>query len=199
SIIYPAELEFIIRRFTAYNAEIAKMYIDAGAHIILVDDDIAGNQGPFMSPEFYRRILFPALRDEVSAIKEHAKKRGRKIFVFFHSDGNITSLLDDLVALGIDGLHPLEPAAGVDLGWVKEHYGDKICLMGNIDTRQVLPFGRPEDVEREVKRIIKQAAQGGGLIVSSANMFTADVPTENLFAVYRSVRKYGKYPIACKA
>ena len=57
SITNPKELEFIIRQFTAYNAQVAKMYIDAGVHIVLVDDDIAGNQGPFMSPDFYQRFL----------------------------------------------------------------------------------------------------------------------------------------------
>lgn len=195
SLTHPEELEFIIRRFTAYNAEVAKMYIDAGAHIILVDDDIAGNQGPFMSPEFYRRVLFPALKEEIAAIREHARKSGREVFVFFHSDGNITSLLDDLVGLGIEGLHPLEPAAGVDLGWVKKHYGDRLCLMGNIDTREVLPYEKPEDVKKEVRRVILQAASGGGLIVASANMLTADVPVENVFAIYEAVQEYGIYPI----
>ncbi|MEM2001988.1 MAG: uroporphyrinogen decarboxylase family protein [Candidatus Methanomethylicaceae archaeon] len=193
SVTHPEELEFIIRRFTAYNAEIAKMYVDAGAHIIVVDDDIAGNQGPFMSPEFYRRVLFPALREEVAAIKKHAERKGRQVFVFFHSDGDITTLLDDLISLGIDGLHPLEPAAGVDLGWVKERYGDKLCLMDNIDTREILPYGRPEDVEREVRRVIQQAAYGGGLILASANMLTADVPVENVFAIREAVQKWGYY------
>jgi uroporphyrinogen decarboxylase len=196
SITHPEELEFIIHRFTAYNAEIAKMYIDAGAHVILVDDDIAGNQGPFMSPSFYQRVLFPALKREITAIKEHARKKGQEVSVFFHSDGNITTLLDDLVNLGIDGLHPLEPAAGVDLGWVKERYGDRLCLMGNIDTREILPYGKPEDVRREVRRVIQQAARGGGLIIASANMLTADVPVENVFAIYEAVREFGVYPLS---
>jgi len=195
SITHPQELEHIIRRFTAYNAEIAKLYIDAGAQIILVDDDIAGNQGPFMSPHFYRKVLFPALKDEIAAIYAYARKKQQEVYVFFHSDGQITSLLDDLLGLGIVGFHPLEPAAGVDIAWVKAHYGDWLCLMGNIDTREVLPRGTPEDVEKEVKRIISSAARGGGLILSSANMYTADVPVENVLAVYRAVKEFGYYPI----
>jgi len=195
SITNPKELEFIIRQFTAYNAQVAKMYIDAGVHIVLVDDDIAGNQGPFMSPDFYQRILFPALKDQISTIKKYAKERNRELFVFFHSDGYITPLLDDLIDLGIDGLHPLEPAAGVDIGWVKKQHGNKICLMGNLDTREILPYGTPKDVEQEVKRVILSAALGGGLIISSANMLTADVPEENVFAIYQAVQKYGKYPV----
>ena len=193
SLTHPEELGYIIREFTKYNAEIAKMYIDAGAQVIVVDDDLAGNMGPFLSPDFYGEILLPAVREEVGIIKEHAKENNKDSVVFFHSDGDINWIIQDLVEIGIDGLHPLEPAAGMDIGLVKEKYGDKLCLMGNIDTRYVLPRGTPKDVEKEVKRIIKAAASGGGLIISSANMYTADIPVENVSAVYRTVKKYGVF------
>lgn len=188
SKFYPEELHFLIKKFTNYQAEIAKKYINAGAHGIWIGDDLAGNQGPFFSPPFYQEILFPCLKEEISAIKKY-----RDVPVVFHSDGNITSLLDDLVDLPIDGLNPLEPHAGMDISYVKKKYGARWCLVGNIDTTYLLPRGTPEEIEKVVRETIEICAPGGGYILASANMLTADVPRSNALAMYRSAEKYGKY------
>ncbi|QPM68812.1 uroporphyrinogen decarboxylase family protein [Atribacter laminatus] len=185
-----SELECLIQEFTQYNSEIAKMYIDAGVQLILLEDDLAGNKGLLMSPNFYRTSLFPHLKAEIEVIKKYARSKGKEIPVFFHSDGNINQVIQDLIDIGIDGLHPLEPAAGMDIASVKLQYGNKITLMGNIDTRFILPMGTPVDVENEVKRVLDAASSEGGLILSSANMFTADVPVKNVFTVYETVKNY---------
>lgn len=75
----------------------------------------------------------------------------------------------------------------MDIGLVKKKYGDKLCLMGNIDARHTLPFGTPREVEK--------AAYGGGLIICSADILQAGFPVENVLSIYRAVKKYGTYPI----
>jgi len=190
SLTNRAEIADLIQEFTRYNSEVAKMYIDAGVQLILLEDDLAGNKGLLMSPDFYRNILFPALKKEILDIKAYARLKGKEIPVFLHSDGNINLVIQDLIDIGVDGLHPLEPAAGMDIASIKAQYGNRITLMGNIDTRFILPMGNPQDVENEVKRVLDSAATGGGLILSSANMYTTDVPVENVYTVYKTVKNY---------
>jgi len=197
SITHPRELGYLIRKFTEYYAEVAKKYVDAGAHMILVPDDLAYDQGPFLCPDFYKKILIPALKEEISIIKKHIKGNNKDTAVFFHSHGNINWILQDLLELGIDGLKPLEPQ-GMDIGRIKKKYGDRLCLMGNVDTRYTLARGTPQEVEEEVKKIIEQAARGGGLIICSADILQADFPVENVVAMCRAVKKYGNYPLRIK-
>lgn len=145
-------------------------------------------RAPFLSPDLFREILFPYLKEEVRAIKNF-----RDVPVLFHSDGNINLLLDDLVRLRIDGIHPLEKHAGVDIVAVKKKYGDYICLMGNVDTSYTLPHGTPQEVEEEVKKLIEAVAPGGGFILRASNLLTSDIPQVNVLAMYYAAEKYGVY------
>ena len=110
-----------------------------------------------------------------------------------HSDGNLWSLLDLLVATGYDGLNPLEPQAGMTLKKVKQHCGDKICLLGNIDCMDLLPDGTTEQVEAAVKQAIEDAAAGGGYILCSSNSLHPAVNPENCIAMFEATKKYGAY------
>ena len=99
-----------------------------------------------------------------------------------------------MVSLGINGLHPIEPGV-MDLADVKQRYGDKIFLMGNVDCAQVLPFGSETEVRRDVRRCIDAAAKGGGFILSDSNSIHNNVKIENVWTMLDEARKYGKYPI----
>jgi len=88
--------------------------------------------------------------------------------VIRHSDGNLWSIMDILIDTGYDGLNPLEPQAGMDLKKVKDAHGDTICLLGNIDCKELLPSGTTAEVEDAVKQAIDVAAAGGGYIVCSS-------------------------------
>jgi uroporphyrinogen decarboxylase len=114
-------------------------------------------------------------------------------YVIKHTDGNITPILDMFVDAGIDGLHPLDPEAGMDIAAVKELYVGRICVIGNIDTGRLLSESSPRDVDTEVKRIIQSVAPGGGYIISSANSIHVKVRPENYEAMLRAARKYGNY------
>jgi uroporphyrinogen decarboxylase len=118
-------------------------------------------------------------------------KRG--VFVLVRSDGNILPLMDMIVEAGVDGVHSLEPAAGIDIKLVKEKWGDKLCLIGNIDVANLLPYGSVEEVIEEVKRTINAAAPGGGYILSSCSTPTDMCKPENWAAQLETGRKYGRY------
>jgi uroporphyrinogen decarboxylase len=134
-------------------------------------------------------FVFPYLAGEVSLIH----KLG--LPAVLHSDGNVTMLMEDIVKNGFDGLQSLQPNASVDIVAIKKIWGDRICLMGNLDLDYLLTLGNPREVEAEVKRLISEVAPGGGFILSTTNVLTRYVPPENALAMYLTAEKYGKYPI----
>jgi len=169
----------------------AKAMAEIGVDALFVTDDYAGNNGPFMNPRQFREYELPNLK----AIINIAKKYG--IPVLKHSDGNLYPILDDIVNAGISALHPIEPGL-MDIGDVKERYGDRICIVGNVDCKHILPYGTEEDVRRDVRRCIDAAAKGGGFILASSNSLHANVKVENIYVMVDEARKYGRYPLTQK-
>lgn len=166
-----------------------KMMIEAGADAMLVADDLGFNSGPFIRPEHFRKLILPYLEELIGELK------GMGVPVILHCDGNIDLLLDDLVATGISAYHPIERKAEMDLGRIKEKYGRRICLIGNVDSSATLPYGSREDVEEEVKECIRIAAPGGGYILASDHSLHDGIPVKNMLTMIRAAKKYGKYPI----
>jgi len=185
----PKAAEKIMDITVNYSIEMGREFIDRGADVIDISDDCAWKGGPYFHPELYRKFVVPRLKRMI----ETFKNRGAKVIL--HSDGNLYPILDDLISTGIDGLHSLEPQAGMDIGYIKERYGHRICLLGNIDVSYTLPFGNTEDVEREVKERVATAAPRGGYILSSSNSICKAVPPQNVIAMFKAGRKYGRYPI----
>jgi uroporphyrinogen decarboxylase len=112
-----------------------------------------------------------------------------------HSDGHIEPLVEDCVKAGISGLHPMERSAGMDIAKIKKLYGDRVCLLGNVDNKELLTRGTPADVEEQVKECLRAAAKGGGYCLASDHSIHDDIPNENVFAIIEAGRKYGTYPI----
>jgi uroporphyrinogen decarboxylase len=111
--------------------------------------------------------------------------------VLLHSCGHITGFLDDLAQTKIASIHPLQRTAGMDLRSVKQKYGDRFCLIGNIDSSRTLPFGTPADVAAEVREAIDIAAPGGGFILASDHSLHDGIPIENILEMFRVGADYG--------
>ena len=165
-----------------------KMMLDAGAEAAFITDDYADNRSPLMSMKQFREFELPNIRKVVAL----AEKRG--VPVLKHTDGNVYPILDDMVGAGIRGIHPIEPGA-MDLKDVKTRYGEKVCILGNVDCRYVLPFGTEEDVRRDVRRCIDAAAEGGGYVLASSNTLHANCKVENIYTMVDEARTYGRYPL----
>jgi len=184
----PNFIKQVFETYTDFVIGVFEAFMDVGARIFVESEDVAYKNRPMMSPRHFEQIVQPCYTRLTEAI--HA----RNGLIIFHSDGFIEPLLDMIVASGFDGLHSLEPTAGVDLGRVKKNVGDKLCLLGNIDVAHVLAKGTKEEVENDVKRAIKQAGYGGGYIVSATNMHPA-VQVQNLKWMVEATNKYGEYPL----
>ncbi len=165
---------------------IVKLMIDGGVEVIFMTDDYADCHSPFMNVRQFREFELPNVRRLV----DYA--RSRSIPVLKHSDGNIYPILDDLIEAGVRGVHPIEPGA-MDLRDVKQRYGGKVSVLGNVDCRYVLPFGSEEDVRRDVRRCIDAAAEGGGYVLASSNSIHANCKVENVYTMVDEARKYGSY------
>ena len=78
---------------------------------------------------------------------------------------------------------------------LKEKFGGRIVLWGGLDVQEILPYGTPQEVEAEVKRIIEVFSPGGGYVFSPAHVIQPDVPLENIFTMFDAAVRYGKYPV----
>ena len=183
----PTFIQRLLKKINDYWIEVGKIEIDLGVDAILLTDDLAYKSGPYLSPQHMEKFIWPTFKQRIDAF--------RKVPVILHSDGNITALLDSLVKLGINGIHSLEPTAGMDIGKVKEQYGDKLVLLGNIDCGELLTQGTEEEVRDVVRKTIAQAAPGGGYFLSTSNGVHRGVKIANLLAMCEAGKKYGKYPI----
>ena len=183
----PSFLHRLLDRINNYWIEIGKREIELGVDAILLTDDLAYRSGPYLSPRHMLKFIWPTFKKRLKAF--------HKVPIILHSDGNINSLLDSIVDLGINGIHSLEPTAGMDIGKIKKKYGDKLVLMGNIDCGKLLSHGSEQVVTEIVKKTIAEAAPGGGYFLSTSNGVNRGVKISNLLAMCRASRKYGKYPI----
>lgn len=174
--------------------EIAVAFARAAAQaklcpIYFIGDDIAYKNTTMFSPSFLRSTFIPMLARTIAPLHQAG------IEVVFHSDGNVMPILDDMIEAGIDGLNPIEPLAGMDIGYLKRRYGRNLVLVGNVDCSQVLPLGSVQDVIEATKDCIRAASRGGGHFIGSSSEITPSTPVENILAFYRTVHEYGRYPI----
>jgi uroporphyrinogen decarboxylase len=158
--------------------------------IELPGDDYAGNTNTLMSPAMFRTFIKPCIERQIKIIREYNPNTK----IMLHSDGAIANLLPDIIALGVDVLHPLQPLPASDLSAIKEKFGGQISFLGGIDISQAMT-GSQEDVVSEVRRRISQLAPGGGYILAPSNHLQADVPAENVITLFETARRIGKYPI----
>ena len=156
-------------------------YID----IVLFGDDLGGQTGPLISPEMYRRFYKPYHHKLWHRAKELADVK-----VMMHCCGGIEPLLADLIEAGVDTINPVQiTCAGMDPRGLKAQYGDQICFWGGgCDTREVLPKGAPDDVRAHVRQQVETLHPGGGFVFQQVHNIMADVPAENIVAMFEAVR-----------
>ena len=160
--------------------------------IIKIGDDLGMQERLLISLRMYRQFLKPLHAEFISYIKERTKAR-----IFFHTDGDVFDLIRDFIEIGVDILNPVQTSAGrmSDLAGLKARYGENIVFCGAIDTQKVLPFGTPDEVRKEVRRVINILGKDGGYMVASVHTIMHEVPPENILAMVDAVEEYGHYPL----
>jgi uroporphyrinogen decarboxylase len=165
-----------------------------GPNVMMISeaDDLASQNRTLVSPELYRKLIKPRHTKLFAFIKKHAQV---PVKIFYHSCGAIAPLIPDLIESGIDILNPVQvSAAGMNTKELKKNFGKDLTFYGGgVDTQHVLPHGTPQEVRDEVKRRIDDLAPGGGFIFNTVHNIQADVPPENIMAMWEAVREYGVY------
>ena len=165
-----------------------------GENVMIVSeaDDLASQDRCLVSPKLYRDLIKPRHTRLFSFIKKQARV---PVKIFYHSCGAVSELIPDLIEAGIDILNPVQvSAAGMDTKELKRRFGRDITFYGGgVDTQQVLPRGTPQEVRDEVHRRIDDLAPGGGFIFNTVHNIQADVPPENIVAMWEALQEYGIY------
>jgi len=163
-------------------------YADGKIDIIRADEDLGGQENMSISPELWRKWYKPLWRDVFKICKENNAK------IWMHSCGFCRDVVDDFIEIGVDILNPV-PAyvRGSDPLDMKRTFGAKLTFDGGVDQINVLIKGTPAMVRKEVKLRIKQMASGGGFIIGPSQVFTDDMPLENIIAFFNAVHVFGQY------
>ena len=156
--------------------------------VAMFGDDLGTQQGPVLSPALYRRLIKPYHLRMVQTVKPFNKP------LLLHSCGSVAAFIPDLIEAGVDALHPIQVSAkDMDSARLKREYGRDITFWGGIDTQRVLPTGTPAEVREEVRRRIADLAPGGGYVLGAVHNVQAEVPVENILAMFQAAREFGKY------
>lgn len=181
----PSFLQEVHARFSDWCARVVEHVNQLDLDFLWVADDVADNNGPWFSPDMFRAFFLPHMREVARRIKKPW---------IYHSDGNIEPLLPDLLTLGMNAIHPLQPGP-MDIAAVKRKWGDRVCLVGNIDLVYILTRATPAEVDENVRYTISVAAPGGGYAISSSPGLSKFCRVENIQAMAWAIRKYGRYPL----
>jgi len=157
--------------------------------VVQLFSDFGGQNAPLFSPNLYREIIKPRDKELIQMIKSKTQAK-----VFFHTCGSSYEFIPDLIEIGVDILNPIQvSAAKMNPSKLKREFGNDLCFWGGIDTQRILPYGTPEQVDKEVKKRIEELAPGGGYVLNSVHNIQADVPPENVLAMFKAAEKYGQY------
>ncbi|GAB1482350.1 uroporphyrinogen decarboxylase family protein [Treponema sp.] len=164
-------------------------FLDAagdGLDMIKIGDDLGTQESLMVSPETYRSMLKPVHASMIAFIKKRSKAK-----IFFHSDGDVFDLIPDLLEIGVDILNPIQSGAGrmSDLTRLKKTYGKNLVFCGAIDTQRILPYGSPEEVRAEVRRVSGILGEGGGYMLSAVHTIMEEVPAANVLAMVDALIK----------
>jgi uroporphyrinogen decarboxylase len=187
--LYEPELAELYRKQAKWNQTFAMNCLDLGVDMIHVSDDWGGQNGLLFDPALWRRLIFPYHKTTCDAVK----KRGGYLSV--HSDGNISQVLDGVVELGYQVVHPFQESAGMDLADFKNRYMKSFTVMGGLDVQTTIGFGDYDKLKREIERVVRMFADGGLIFCTShfvQNHCTIEELTLAYDTVYELVRKGNK-------
>lgn len=169
-----------------YHTTVCRRLVELGVDMVWLGDDIGAQNSMIMSPAQWRAVLKPRF----AALIADLKSINPALKIAYHTDGYVEPVISDLIEIGIDVLHPVQPAC-MDPAALKRQFGDRLSFMGTVDEQHTLPFGSVEDVRREVEERIRTVGRNGGLILGPTHHVQLDTPIENLLALVETAKHAG--------
>ena len=186
----PELVDRLIEVCGTFSQYIAEVFAEnPSAPLMFMGEDVAGTQGLIFSPDFIRQKALPIWRRIAKPIKDKGFK------FLYHTDGKAEKILPIVVnELGADGFNPIERNGCNDIFDIRRTYPHTL-LFGNVCCETTLPYGTPEDVEKETLELIERLGPQGGILIGSSSEVHDLVPVENALRMYQTVKKHGTYPI----
>ena len=189
----PEVLEAIIDRTLQFWLDWFRLFLDEVGDVVdvvMIGDDLSAQSGPLFSPAIYGSVVKPRQRRLVHYIKSRTNAK-----IWYHSCGAVACYIPDLLDNGIDILNPVQVSAdGMDPAALKAAFGDRLSFWGGaIDTQHVLPYVSPEEVREAVRRNIEAFKPGGGYVFNNVHNIQADVPPQNILAMFDAAYEFGRY------
>lgn len=176
----------VLDMYTDFYVDVVKRLMEYDLTFLYIGDDIAYKNGPFIDPGLMKELWMPRMKK----IMEPAANKGMPIL--FHSDGDISLFLDDLIGMGVCAINPVEPY-GMDIVELKKRYANNLSFVGNLDVGGNLSIGTPDDVRKEAEQLIDNVGKDGGLVLASSHSITENVRPENFLAMVETAQTYGRY------
>jgi len=181
------KMRALFQRLAEWSATTVEKAVAAGVDVIELSDDWGQNRALLFRPDDWWELIYPCDR----LIVDVAKSKG--VPVVLHSDGDVTEVLEGILEMGVDALHPVQESAGMDPGAIKARYGSRLALMGGLDTVSVLPRMDAAQIQEEVQRLFDLLKPGGGFIFSTSHLIQSDTPLEVVEAAYRKAYNLAAY------
>jgi len=172
--------ELLLDRFCDNNLRVAEAAARAGYDCIATGDDVANQNSMMFQPDLWREVMKPRWAKVIAA----ARAIKPDIQVWYHSDGNLWDILDDLVEIGITVLNPVQPECMDPLA-IRKRFGKRLAFDGCVGTQTTFPFGTPDDMRARVRDLADSLDAGkGGLMLSPTHVLEPEVPPENVKAFF---------------
>ena len=170
--------------------EVALPMVGDYADVVQEADDLAGQFSMLISPDIYRKVVKPRHKKIMDFIKARSKAK-----IFFHSCGAIREIIPDLIEIGVDIINPVQVSAtGMESSALKRDFGKDITFWGGlVDTQGAFTDGTPAEVREEVRRRIDDFGPNGGFIAAAVHNIQANVPPQNIMAMWETLQEYGAY------
>jgi uroporphyrinogen decarboxylase len=184
-LVDPSMAEACLDRIAGMKYQMAARYAVSGVDVIIFGDDIGTERGMMISPDTWRQWLKPRLKKAIQA----AKDVNPDVLCYYHSDGDIQLIIDELIECGIDILNPVQPEC-MDPVKVYNQYKDRISLWGCIGTQTTMPFGTVDDVYNTVQQLLDVCRNDGRLVLAPTHVLEPEVPLENIEAFVNAVKSF---------
>ncbi|MBA7551679.1 Uroporphyrinogen decarboxylase [subsurface metagenome] len=192
-MINSKKIKKVFDKFGKFLVNSVKTFIDWGeTGAILIMDDYGYKTGLLMNPKNYKAYVLPWLEEACKV----AHKGGLKVIL--HSCGDILQLLEDIVKVGVDAIHPIEPTTAnskYNIYELYEKFSERISFIGNVSPQDLADKDQ-NFIKSYTKNLVKKLAPGGGFILSSGHSINPSVKLENFLAMHNTLKKYGTYPIS---
>ena len=178
----------LMDRIVAMRCQQAGILAEADVDVLRLGDDVATERGMMISPAVWREWLKPRLQQVIRA----ARAVKPDVLIAYHSDGDCSAVIPELIEIGVDVLNPLQPEC-LNRSEIKRQYGGDLAFWGGIGVQTTMPFGTPAEVMRDVKECIETVGKNGGLLICPSHFLQPEVPWENVMAFFEAVGRYGAY------